>query len=95
MDETDVEVRVERNKDGSVVVEGSYSVRDLNNLLDLDLPESPEYETLGGFVLSQLQGIAKGGEIVRYDGYRLTVVGVHGRRIAKIKIERLKRQAAL
>ena len=95
MDETDVEVRVERNKDGSVVVDGSYSVRDLNNLLDLDLPESPEYETLGGFVLSRLQGIAKGGEIVSYDSYRLTVVGVHGRRIAKIKIERLKRQAAL
>ena len=95
MDETDVEVRVERNKDGSVVVDGSYSVRDLNNLLDLDLPESPEYETLGGFVLSRLQGIAKGGEIVRYDGYRLTVVGVHGRRIAKIKIEKLKHQAAL
>ncbi len=90
MDETDVDVRVERNKDGSVVVEGSYSVRDLNNLLDLDLPESPEYETLGGFVLSRLQGIAKGGEIIRYDGYRLTVVGIHGRRIAKIKIEKLK-----
>ena len=59
MDETDVDLRVERNKDGSVVVEGSYSVRDLNNVLDLDLPESPDYETLGGFILSQIQGIAK------------------------------------
>jgi putative hemolysin len=90
MDETDVDVRVERNKDGSVVVDGSYSVRDLNNVLDFNLPESPDYETLGGFVLSRIQGIARGGEIIHYDGYRLTVVGIHGRRIAKIKIEKVK-----
>ena len=94
MDETDVDVRVERNKDGSFVVDASYSVRDLNNDLNLDLPESPDYETLGGFILSQIQGIARGGEIVHYDGYRLTVVATHGRRIAKVKIERhAKRQA--
>ena len=92
MDETDVDLRVERDKDGSVVVEGSYSVRDLNNALDLSLPESPDYETLGGFILSQIQGIAKGGEIINYDGYRLTVVGIHGRRIAKIRIEKVKRK---
>ena len=61
MDETDVDMQVERNKDGSVVVDGSYSIRDLNNALCLELPESPDYETLGGFILSEIQGIAKGG----------------------------------
>lgn len=90
MDETDVEIQIERNKDGSVVVDGSYSIRDLNNALDLHLPDSPDYETLGGFILSELQGIARGGEIVHYETYRLTVVGIHGRRIAKVKIEQLK-----
>jgi len=95
MDETDEDVRVERSKDGSFVVDGSYSIRDLNNALELDLPESPDYETLGGFILSRIQGIARGGEIVHQDGYKLTVVAVHGRRIAKVKIERLaKRQTA-
>jgi putative hemolysin len=90
MDETDVDLRIERNKDGSIVVDGSYSVRDLNNALNLDIPESPDYETLGGYILSQLQGIAKGGEMIYYDDYRVTVVGIHGRRIAKVKIERVK-----
>ncbi len=93
MDETDVDIQVERNKDGSIVVDGSYSIRDLNNSLDLALPESPDYETLGGFILSEIQGIARGGEIVHYDGYKLTVVGIHGRRIAKVKIEKAKQQA--
>lgn len=93
MDETDVEVQVERNKDGSVVVDGSYSIRDLNTALCIELPESPDYETLGGFILSQIQGIARGGEIVHYESYKLTVVGIHGRRIAKVKIEKAKEQA--
>lgn len=90
MDETDTDIQVERNKDGSMVVDGSYSVRDLNNALGLKLPESPDYETLGGFILSEIQGIARGGEIVHYDSYKLTVVGIHGRRIAKVKIEKEK-----
>jgi putative hemolysin len=87
MDETDVDIQIERNKDGSIVVDGSYSIRDINNALDLNLPESSDYETLGGFILSEIQGIARGGEIVRYDDKQLTVVGIHGRRIAKVKIE--------
>jgi putative hemolysin len=89
MDETDVDIQIERNKDGSVVVDGSYSIRDLNSALDLHLPESPDYETLGGFILREIQGIARGGEIVYFDIYRLTVVGIHGRRIAKVKIENM------
>jgi putative hemolysin len=91
MDETDVDILIERNKDGSVVVDGSYSIRDLNAALDLELPESPDYETLGGFILREIQGIARGGEIVLYDSYRLSVVGIHGRRIAKVKIEQLRK----
>ncbi len=90
MDETDVDIQVERNKDGSIVVDGSYSIRDLNSALCLELPESPDYETLGGFILSEIQGIARGGEIVHYDSYKLTVVGIHGRRIVRVKIEKGK-----
>ena len=93
LDETDVDMRIERSKDGSLTVDGSYSVRDLNNTLDLGLPESPDYETLGGFILSHIQGIAKGGEIVHIGNYSLTVVGINGRRITKIKIEKTGRQA--
>ncbi len=89
MDETDIDVRIEKLADGSMIVDASYSIRDLNNALNLELPESADYETLGGFVLSQLQGIARGGEIVYHDGYRFTVVGIHRQRIAKVKLEKV------
>ncbi len=41
MDETDVDDKVERQRDGSYLIDASYSVRDLNDRLNLDLPESP------------------------------------------------------
>lgn len=90
MDETDVEDKIERNRDGSYLIDASYSIRDLNNRLDLDLPESPDYETLGGFITTQLQGLAKGGEAIHYASYRFTVVDIDGRRIVKVKFERVK-----
>ena len=88
MDETDVDDRIERLKDGSFIIDASYSIRDLENRLNLNLPESPDYETLGGFVLNQLQLIPRGGEIVNYSRYRFTVVGIEGRRVTKIKLNK-------
>jgi len=64
---------MEKLRDGSVIIDASYSIRDLNNRLPLDLPESPDYETLGGFLLTQLQDIARGGEIIYQGGYKFTV----------------------
>ncbi|HET6371408.1 MAG TPA: hemolysin family protein, partial [Nitrospiria bacterium] len=88
-DEYDVEERpVERLKDGSLVIDASLSVRDLRNDFGLPIPESSEYETLGGFVLSQLQNMPRGGEIIRYGDYKFTIVDMEGRRIAKLKVER-------
>jgi putative hemolysin len=90
MDETDKEDSIERLKNGSIIIDGSYSIRDLNNKLKLNLEESPDYETLGGFILTQLQGLARGGEIIYSGPYRFTVVGIEGRRISKVKLEKTK-----
>jgi putative hemolysin len=88
-DETDREQRpVERLRDGSYLVDASLSIRDLAEQHHLPFPESAEYETLAGFVLSQLQRIPRGGEIVTHQDWRLTIVDMDGRRIARIKVER-------
>jgi len=90
MDETDVDDLIERRKDGAFIIDGSYSIRDLNNKLQLDLEESPDYETLGGFILTKLQGIARGGEVIYHGSYRFTIGDVEGLRISKVKLERIK-----
>lgn len=88
MDETDVEDKIERLRDGSYIIDSSYSIRDLNERLQLDIPASTDYETLGGFILNQLQGMPKGGEIIYQGLYKFTVVGITGKRITKIKFEK-------
>lgn len=88
-DESDIEEKaVERLKDGTIVADASLSVRDLREDYGLAVPESPEYETLGGFVLHQLQDMPRGGEIIRFGGYKFTIVDMEHRRINKVKIEK-------
>jgi putative hemolysin len=90
MDETDVDDLIERRKDGTFIIDGAYSIRDLNNKMGLELEESPDYETLGGFILTKLQGMARGGEVIYHGPYRFTVGDIEGLRISKVKLERTK-----
>lgn len=88
-DQADREPRpVERLRDGSYLVDASISIRDLAEQHHLQFPESAEYETLAGFILAQLQRIPRGGEIVTHLDWRLTIVDMDGRRIARVKVER-------
>lgn len=87
-DEYDQEERpIERLRDGSLVIDASMSVRDLREDHGLAIPESSEYETLGGFFLANLQSIPRGGENIQYGSHKFTVVDMAGKRIAKIKVE--------
>ena len=91
-DEYDREERgpVERLPDGSMVIQGSALLKDLKSDFNLPFEESPDYHTLAGFVLAKLQRIPRAGERVEYNGYRLTIVDMEGRRIVKIKLEETK-----
>ncbi len=85
---------VERLKDGSMVVNASLSIRDLKDDYGLSLPESSEYETLGGFFLSQIQSIPRGGEIIQYGKHKFTIVDMAERRIAKVKVEKIQEKVS-
>lgn len=80
---------VERLRDGSLIIDASLNIKDLQDEHGLPFPESPAYETLAGFMLSQLQRMPKAGDIITYQGKKLTIVDMDGRRIARIKVEEL------
>jgi putative hemolysin len=86
-DEYDIESPVIRLNDGTLIIDASISLRDLNEDYNLDIPESPEYETLGGFILTDLQRIPQTGDAIETDGKRLRVIQMVGQRIAKVKLE--------
>ena len=89
-DEYDREERgpVERLPDGSMVIQRLRPTKDLKSDFNLPFEESLDWHhTLAGFVLARLQRIPRAGERVEYNGYRLTIVDMEGRRIVKIKLE--------
>ena len=88
-DEDEEEGPVKRMRDGSLVMDASVTIRDLQGQHGLDFPESAEYETLAGFVLSQIQRVPRGGEIITHGPWKLTVVDMDGRRINRVRVERL------
>ncbi|MDA8111588.1 MAG: HlyC/CorC family transporter, partial [Nitrospiraceae bacterium] len=76
----------------SYLVDASLSVRDLSEDYGIPIPEGEDYETLAGFVLSQLQTIPRGGEFFFVKNMKLTVVEIDRQRVARVKVEFLDSQ---
>jgi magnesium and cobalt exporter, CNNM family len=89
-DEFDVVEKPLTLADGAVIFDAALNVRDLDTQYNITLPEDAAYATVGGFVLDQLGFIPKGGENFEYDGFRFTVVEMDGRRVARVKIQRIR-----
>jgi len=77
---------VRRLRDGSHLVEGSVPVRDLVSKYHLPLPESPEYETIAGFLLARFQHIPRETAVLAHGRLILTVARMDGLRIAWVKV---------
>ena len=89
-DEFDVVERPLTLADGAVIFDAALNVRDLDAQYNISLPEDPAYATVGGFVLAQLGFIPRGGESFEYGQFRFTVVEMDGRRVARVKIQRVR-----
>jgi putative hemolysin len=89
-DEFDVVERPLTLADGAVIFDAALNVRDLDTQYNITLPEDPAYATVGGFVLDQLGFIPRGGESFEYGKFRFTVVEMDGRRVARVKIQRVR-----
>lgn len=88
-DEFDVVERPHVLPEGEVVFDGAIKIRDLETQYDIQLPEDPAYETLGGFILNRLGFIPRGGERFEAEGYRFTIMEMERRRVARVKIKPL------
>jgi putative hemolysin len=89
-DEYDTESPVIELADGSLIIDASISTSDLQEDYGIEIPESPDYETLGGFILTHLQFIPKAGDCIELNDKKLKVVEMVGQRIAKVKLEKNK-----
>jgi putative hemolysin len=89
-DEFDVEQPVVKLKDDSYFIDASISIRDLKEDHDIELPESSDYDTLGGFILTTLQKIPETNETFTTDGWDIKIVHMIGKRIARVILKRIE-----
>jgi len=90
-DEFDVVEKPLTLADGAVIFDAALNVRDLDTQYAIALPEDPAYATVGGFVLDQLGFIPKGGESFVFGDLRFTIAEMDGKRVARVKVERIQR----
>jgi magnesium and cobalt exporter, CNNM family len=88
-DEFDVVERPLTLPDGGMIFDAAIKIRELAARYNIVLPEDPSYETVGGFVLTRLGFIPRGGESFEADGYRFTVMEMDHRRVSRLKIKPL------
>jgi putative hemolysin len=88
-DEHDVEVdAVVPVSDGSIVIDASISVRELNERLAMSIPEHGQYVTLAGFLLARAGHLMKEGEEVSFEENVFRIEQTVGRRIIRVRLVR-------
>jgi CBS domain containing-hemolysin-like protein len=80
---------VETIDEHTTQVDAQLRVEEVNEQLGVNLPESPDYETIAGYVLYMLHHIPKEGEQFKVGNLRFTVTRMDGLRIEKVLITRL------
>jgi len=92
-DEHDVAVPgVRRQPDGSVNVDGAVPIRDLNRVMDWNLPDE-EATTIAGLVIHEARSIPDVGQSFTFHGFRFRVLRRSRNRITALRIQPLPRKA--
>ena len=94
-DEHDVVVAgVRAQPDGSVVVDGSVPIRDLNRAMDWRLPDG-EATTVAGLVIHEARSIPDRGQSFTFHGFRFRVLRRERNRITALRIVAVPREAEI
>ncbi|MGG9999548.1 HlyC/CorC family transporter [Pseudovibrio ascidiaceicola] len=85
-DEHDIELPgLKPQADGSVIVEGSVPIRDLNRATDWNLPDD-EATTIAGLVIHEAKMIPEERQIFTFHGFRFTVLSREKNRITRLRM---------
>lgn len=81
--------RIEKIDAQTWLVDATLSIDDVKKELDALLPDG-DYDTLAGFVLSQLGRLPSMGDAVNINSIKITVDKIYRRRIMRIKLQKIK-----
>jgi CBS domain containing-hemolysin-like protein len=89
VDEYDIDqIGVRRLPSGEYLVEGGMPIDEVNELLEVNLPDE-EWDTVGGFLFGTLEHVPEVGEAVVFDGWRFSAEELDGRRIRSVRVKHM------
>ena len=77
----------QNNPDGTYLLSARLEIDKVNDLFSLDIPESEDYMTIGGFILHEYENFPKLNEVVRIGRFEFKIIK---NTMTKIELVRLK-----
>jgi CBS domain containing-hemolysin-like protein len=89
MDEYDADQKlIVEHEDGSITVNARLDVEELEDYLNVELPEG-KFESVGGFVISLLGKVPSINEQLTYDNLQMVIEAASSRKIERIRIRKV------
>ena len=88
------EAPIERINEDTAIVKGEVNIDEVNDALEIDLPEGEEFETIAGFIFNRAGRLVDEGEKIAFDHLTLRVERVDNTRIKRARITGLEAYAA-
>jgi Mg2+/Co2+ transporter CorB len=85
------ELHIRPQADGTINVDGTVPIRDLNRHMEWNLPDD-EATTIAGLVVHEAQMIPEPGQVFTFYGYRMEILRRSRNKIAAVRIKRLDSQ---
>ena len=73
--------------DNEYVFSGRLDIEKANEMFSLDLPESDDYQTIGGLILHQHQSIPKAHDIITLEHFQFKIIKVTSTKIELVKLK--------
>ena len=87
-DEYDDEINISQLSDKEYLIIGSTPIQEINRELGTSFDENnPNYDTIAGLIMSELNCVPKGKEIIIFNDIRLIVEKVEQHRITKVRLQ--------
>jgi len=83
-------VTLKRIDDDTVEADARVHIDDLNDALEIDLPEEEDFDTVGGFVFASIGRVPQVGESFVDKGVEFTVLDANPRRVSRVKVTVLR-----
>lgn len=72
--------------DNEYILSGRMEIEKANETFNLNLPESDDYQTIGGLILNECQSIPKVNEVIKTDQFTFKIIKVSATRIELVKL---------